>query len=249
MSDEIPTPDDESAAGTTAAPAAPDASQTAGPVATLTEAPVAVAHPSPPAEPVTFRSKFLAPLLVPIGVAATILFYVLNVSRVFLASEGALAVTYAAIITVAILAGGSALAAAPKLRSSSLTLILGGGFLLLLMGGLISIGAASPKIAGGPVQCAPIKQKLTITAGVNNTLTFTPNTPTAKAGCIQITFVIAFSSHSFQFDDPTAANAFQQLNANQKTWAGILPAGKWAFHCTVDGHAAAGMTGTLTVTS
>src|SRR6476469_1350523 len=111
------------------------------------------ALPAQPAEQITFRSKFLLPLLVPIGVAATIIFYVLNVSRIFLASQNALAVTYATIITVLILAGGSALASAPKLRSSSLTLMLGGGFLILLMGGLISIGAASPKGESGPVQC------------------------------------------------------------------------------------------------
>jgi plastocyanin len=208
---------------------------------------VAPAHPSAPADRITFRSKFLAPLLVPIGVAATIVFYVLNVSRVFLASEGALAVTYATIITVFILAGGSALAASPKLRSSSLTLILGGGFLLLLMGGLISIGAASPKVASGPVQCAPIAQKLAITAGANGALRFTPQDSSVKAGCIQITLAID-GSHTLQFDTPAAANAFQQLTVDQKSWAGVLPAGKYDFHCSVDGHAAAGMVGTLTVT-
>jgi plastocyanin len=238
MSDETPTPADEPAN---------DAPEVAGDVATIADAPVEPAHPVP-AAPVTFRSKFLAPLLVPLGVAATIVFYVLNVSRVFLASEGALAVTYAAIITVAILAGGSALAASPKLRSSSITLMLAGGFLLLLMGGLISIGAASPKTAGGPVQCAPIKEKLTVQAGFGGGLDFNPKTPTAKAGCIQITLDIVNGGHTFQFDDAAAAGAFEQLTADQKSWAGVLPAGKFAFHCTVDGHAAAGMTGTLTVT-
>src|SRR5205814_9253447 len=98
-------------------------------------------------------------------------------SRVFLASEGALAVTFASVITVAILAGGSALAAVPKLRSSTLTLMLGGGFLLLLMGGLISIGAASPKVASGPTQCAPVAQKLTIDAGAGGALRFAPQDP------------------------------------------------------------------------
>jgi plastocyanin len=239
MSDETPTPEAEPATET------PDAG---GDVATIVEAPVAVESSAAPAQRVTFRSKFLMPLLVPLGVAATIVFYILNVSRVFLAVGGSVAVTYAAIITVLILAGGSALAATPKVRSSSVTLIIGGAFLLLLMGGLISIGAASPKTASGPVQCAPIKQTLNIVAGANNALAFTPNTLTAKAGCIQI--AVKFEgSHTLQFDDPSAANAFPQLGVDESTWAGILPAGSYKFHCTIDGHAAAGMVGTLTVTS
>ncbi|HEX3866996.1 MAG TPA: hypothetical protein VHV78_09595, partial [Gemmatimonadaceae bacterium] len=49
---------------------------------------VAVSDPvelaAPPAR-VTFRSKFLMPLLVPLAVAATMIFFILNVSRVFLA--------------------------------------------------------------------------------------------------------------------------------------------------------------------
>jgi plastocyanin len=247
MSDETPT-SEEPATETPDADAAatPD---TGGDVATIVDAPVAVEAAAAPVEQVTFRSKFLMPLLVPLGVAATIIFYILNVSRVFLAVGGSIAVTYAAVITIVILAGGSALAASPKVRSSSVTLIMGGSLLLLLMGGLISIGAASPKTASGPVQCAPIKQTLKIQAGVGGGLVFAPKTPSIKTGCIQITLDIVNSSHTFQFDDATAANAFEQLTADQKSWAGVLPPGKYAFHCTVDSHAAGGMVGTLTVTS
>jgi plastocyanin len=235
MSDETPTPVEERPAGETSdVPAVPGE-------------PGVPDHPSPLAEPVTFRSKFLAPLLIPIGVAATIVFYVLNVSRIFLASESALAVTFASFITILILAGGSALAASPRLRSSSVTLMLGGGFLVLLMGGLISIGAASPEKASGPVECKPVKQKLTIVAGVGGSLRFSPQDPTVKAGCIDLSIVID-GSHTLQFDTPTAANAFRLLGVDQKTWAGTLPAGKYPFHCTIDAHAASGMVGTLTVT-
>jgi len=95
------------------------------------------------------------------------------------------------------------------------------------MGGLISIGAASPRAAGGPLQCAPIKQKLTIQAGVGGINRYGQSALAAKAGCIQITLDIVSGSHSFQFDDATAANAVQQLNANQKSWAGVLPAGQY----------------------
>jgi plastocyanin len=239
MSDETTTVTDEPAES-------PDAPEAAAP--TVPAVPDANAHPAVPAEPITFRSKFLMPLIVPILVAATIVFYVLNVSRVFLATGDAVAVGWASVITVAILAGGSALAASPRLRSSSLTLILGGAFLFLLMAGLISIGAASPTKASGPVQCAPVKATLPIKAGVGSALTFTPSTETVKAGCVQISLAIVAGAHTLQFDGGAAAQAFPLLDATQKSWAGTLPAGKYAFHCTTPGHAAAGMVGTLTVT-
>ena len=144
--------------------------------------------------------------------------------------------------------GGSALAAAPKLRSSSITLMIGGAFLLLLMGGLISIGAASPKTASGPVQCAPITSKIALVAGANGALRFTPDNPSSKAGCIQIT-VTFDGTHTLQFDDPSAANVFPLLDTNQKSWAGKLAPGSYKFHCTIPTHETAGMVGTLTVTS
>jgi plastocyanin len=249
MSDETPTPaDDQPAPEATDTPAETESPEAA--VATIEPAatPVVSDHAQPPAEPVTFTRKFLLPLVVPVGVAATIIFYVLNVSRVFLASGGALAVTYATIITISILAGGSALAASPKLRSSSLTLMLGGAFLVLLMAGLISIGAASPKAASGPVQCTPVKNKISIDAGAGNTLRFTfPDGDTIKAGCDQISLVLT-GTHTLLFDTPPAANAFPELGVNDKSWAGQLPPGAYKFHCTIDGHEAAGMVATLTVT-
>lgn len=244
MSDETPTPaDDQPAPETSEASESPDAA-----VATIEPAatPVVPDHALPPAEPVTFTRKFLLPLLIPVGVAATIIFYVLNVSRVFLASGGSLAVTYASIITVSILAGGSALAASPKLRSSSLTLMLGGGFLLLLMGGLISIGAASPEAASGPVQCKPVTSKLTIDAGPALLYSF-PNGATVKAGCVDLTLALD-GSHTLLFDTPAAADAFPELTVNEKTWAGKLVPGEYKFHCTIPTHEAAGMVATLTVT-
>jgi uncharacterized cupredoxin-like copper-binding protein len=113
---------------------------------------------------------------------------------------------------------------------------------------MISIGAASPNVASGPTQCAPVKQTVSLQAGENNTLTFTPNKLTAKAGCVKI--AVKFDgTHTLQFDSGVAANTFPTLDENQPDWAGNLPAGTYPFHCTIQGHAAAGMVGTLTVTS
>jgi hypothetical protein len=217
--------------------------------AVATQEHAAPAEHGEPAEPVTFTRKFLLPFLIPIGVAATIIFYVLNVSRIFLASQDALAVTWAAIVTIAILGGGSALAASPKLRSSSLTLILGFGFLVLLMGGLISIGAASPKGESGPTQCTPVNSKLTIDAGNgSNPLRYTfPSGNSVKAGCIDLTLKLT-GSHTLQFDAAPASTAFPELNVGELAWAGTLPPGEYNFHCTIPGHEAAGMVATLVVT-
>jgi uncharacterized cupredoxin-like copper-binding protein len=114
------------------------------------------------------------------------------------------------------------------------------------MGGLISIGAASPKTASGPVQCTPVTSVVNVTAGANGALRFTPQALTAKAGCVAIK-VTFDGTHTLQFDDAAAANVFPLLDVNLKTWAGKLPAGTYKFHCTIQGHEAAGMVGTLTV--
>jgi plastocyanin len=195
----------------------------------------------------TFRSKFLVPLLVPLAVAAAIVFYVLNVSRIFLANDDTLAVVFASVITVLILGGGTALAASAKLRGSSLTLMVGGALLVLLLGGMISIGAASPTAASGPKQCTPITSKVVTVAGEHNAPRFTPAKLTAKAGCIRLT-VKFDGSHTLQFTSGVAANAFPTLDQNHPSWAAVLPAGTYSFECTIPTHAASGMVGTLTVT-
>jgi plastocyanin len=194
----------------------------------------------------TFRSKFLVPLLVPLAVAAAIVFFVLNVSRIFLANDEALALVFAAVITVLILGGGTLLAASPKVRGSSLTLLVGGALLVLSLGGMVTIGAASPSVASEPQQCKPA-QALSIVAGANGISLFTPPRLTAKAGCIRIT-VTFDGTHTFQFESGAAANVFPTLDHNQTSWAARLPAGKYPFECTIPGHAAGGMRGTLTVT-
>ena len=84
--------------------------------------------------------------------------------------------------------------------------MIGGGFLVLLMAGLISIGAASPEGESGPVQCTPVTSKLTIDAGAN-ARSSSSRTPSAKAGCIQITLDFD-GAHTLQFDDRCAAAAF-----------------------------------------
>lgn len=115
----------------------------------------------------------------------------------------------------------------------------------------VATGAGARSSTLGPrsqVQCTPVQEKLTIDAGKDGALTFDPSTPTAKAGCIQITLEVSGSSHTLQFDTPAAVAAFPQLTASENSWAGTLPPGEYSFHCTVDGHATAGMVGILTVT-
>jgi uncharacterized cupredoxin-like copper-binding protein len=244
MSDETPTPEAPDASDTT------EAAATEAPATEVVPVPVAAAeltHATVAVERPTFRSKFLMPLIVPIAVAATIIFYVLNVSRIFLANDDTLAVVFASIITVVILGGGSALAASPKLRSSSLTLMTGGVLLVLLLGGMISIGAASPNVASGPAQCTAVTSKVTTTAGAGGALKFTPSQLTAKAGCVKVT-VTFDGTHTFEFTQGAASTVFPTLNQSQNSWAANLPAGKYPFECTIPGHASAGMVGVLTVT-
>ena len=107
---------------------------------------------------------------------------------------------------------------------------------------------ASSLDPGSRVQCTPVQEKLTIEAGKDGALRFDPDAPTVKAGCIQITLELSSGSHTLQFDAPPASDAFPDLTVNDKSWAGTLPPGAYKFHCTIPGHEASGMVGTLTVT-
>src|SRR4051812_38944987 len=94
-------------------------------VATIATQPTETAHP--------YRERYLVPFLFPLMIVVGVVFYVLNVSRLFLASKGTAALVLASVMTVLILFGAAALAAAPKMRTSSLGLILVG--VLVVIGG------------------------------------------------------------------------------------------------------------------
>lgn len=202
------------------------------------------------------------PVLLPIVIVGTVLFWVLNLSRVLLASNGSDgwgSVLAGGIITVAILGGAAAFAAAPKLRSSSLGMIVAGFCALVLLGGLVTISAADKKEGGeeGAASAAPTGPAVGKVETASSNLKFVPKEleapfdASASETVIEIDVDNQEGAHTFVFEDPTVKWDKLSLDATQKYSgkAGFPKEGTYTFFCDIPGHRAAGMEGTIDVTS
>ena len=91
---------------------------------------------------------------------------------------------------------------------------------------------------------------LSLSANPEGQLTYSTTTLTAKAGKVSITFTnMASLSHNLTVASSSGAQvgATETFQGGSKTLALNLTAGTYKFFCTVPGHRAAGMEGTLTV--
>src|SRR5205809_3538368 len=79
------------------------------------ESPAELEAGPPAVDPV--RDRLLLPIALPLLSMVAVFLYVVNLSRVFLASGENTSVLVGTIVTVAILAGGAAISASPRLRS------------------------------------------------------------------------------------------------------------------------------------
>ena len=91
---------------------------------------------------------------------------------------------------------------------------------------------------------------LSLSANPEGQLKYSTTTLTAKAGKVSITFTnMASLSHNLTVASSSGAQmgATESFQGGSKTLALNLTAGTYKFFCTVPGHRAAGMEGTLTV--
>jgi hypothetical protein len=103
-----------------------------------------------PTAPDPVRDRLVLPLLLPLAAMLAVFLFVVNISRVFLASGENTSVVIGTIVTVGILAGGAAISASPRLRSSTLVMMLAGLMIFVLSAGLLSLGPSEEeKSAGG----------------------------------------------------------------------------------------------------
>lgn len=212
-------------------------------------APVSNAHP--------YRERWLFPLLFPLAIVVGVIFYALNISRIFLASKGSAAVIIAAVVTVAILFGAAALSSAPRMKTSSIGLITIGALVVILGGGWLNIGHSEQKKEAAVQLGAPVGE-VTIDAlpalkfdPSKVQVAFDPANPTQTVIAVTLQDAGA-GQHTLAFDDPTVIwNTIPEVNAagDKKTEKAGFPAeGDYGFHCTIPGHKEAGMVGTMTVT-
>jgi plastocyanin len=104
---------------------------------------------------------------------------------------------------------------------------------------------SNPAAAGGGAGHA-----LSLSANPEGQLKYSTSTLTAKAGKVSITFTnMASLSHNLTVASSSGAQmgATESFQGGSKTLALNLTAGTYKFFCTVPGHRAAGMEGTLTV--
>jgi uncharacterized cupredoxin-like copper-binding protein len=194
----------------------------------------------------TYGDRYIFPALVPLVSVAVIIFYVINVSRVFLSGKGTIAIVTASAITIAILVFAAAISSAVKMRSQSLAIFIAVCGLAVMLAGYITVGHAQEKTAAAVVACKPITTTIKVDASAS--LKFNGTTFTAKAGCVSIVYG-GSPGHTLAFDPPGPSGP--TLNSDGTggpgTFAWTFTPGNYVFYCTVPGHRQAGMQATLVV--
>lgn len=211
------------------------------------ESPAELEAGPPTVDPV--RDRLLLPIALPLLSILAIFLYVVNLSRVFLASGENTSVLVGTIVTVAILAGGAAISASPRLRSSTLVMALAGFMVLILSAGLLSLGPSEEKKAAGggfkPPAGPPVA---TLEVDALPSLSFQAKEFSVPAGVIQINYVdqAAGASHTLVFTDPKFSGFQLAVPQGPKTGKVDLKPGTYTIYCTIPGHRAAGMQATVT---
>jgi hypothetical protein len=213
---------------------------------------------STPSQAHPYRDRYLYPFVFPLMAVVALVFYVLNISRIFLATKGTGAIVIAASITVLILFGATLLSSATQMRSSSIGLIVVGVLAVVSIGGWVVLGHSEQK-KEKTITLGPPVGKIDVTA--EQSLKFTPsgtiNVPFDPAGLggytvIQINYHDGppGGTHTFDFDDPTVVWKSIQIQSSGEVVtenAGFPKAGNYVFYCAIPGHRAAGMQGTINV--
>ncbi|MCC6339761.1 MAG: hypothetical protein IT197_07310, partial [Acidimicrobiia bacterium] len=197
----------------------------------------------------TTRDRLLFPLILPVAVLAVVLFFVLNVSRVFLAVHGNLPVIIATIVTLAILGGAAWISATPSARSGSLSVLMIGVAFLVLISGLTVLGHSqekkAPKAAGPKAPTGPYINTLEVDALAS--LSFQAKEFTVPPGINRINYIDKGGTHTLLFDEPQFSYFRLAVPEGPATGKVDLPAGKYTIFCDVPGHRAAGMWADLKV--
>jgi plastocyanin len=211
------------------------------------EAPAALEAGPPAVDPV--RDRLLLPIALPLLSMLAVFLYVVNLSRVFIASGENVSVLVGTIVTVGILTGGAAISATPRLRSSTLVMGLAGFMVLILSAGLLSLGPSEEKgeASGGFKQpTGPPVATLEVDALPSLSFQATEFSITPP-GITQINYNDLGGTHTLLFTDPKLSGFQLAVPQGPKTGKVDLKPGTYTIYCSIPGHRAAGMQATVNV--
>jgi len=189
--------------------------------------------------------QYVEPYLMPIAIVATLVFWVLNVSRILFGLQGMGAMIILAVVVLAELA---AFLGAPEIKSSPAALLTSGILVLVLASGLVTMGVAG-KGSGAPVvSLGPAVATVKVESG---NLYFKPKTlGPVPPGVIRIDVNNVSGAHTLVFEDPAVEveKKISMISPGALSGKAKLPtAGDYVFFCDIPGHRASGMEGVLTV--
>lgn len=196
------------------------------------------------------RDRLILPLVIPLGAIVVVLFYVLNVSGVFLSSKTHTpAIIAGTLITVGILAGAALISAMPRARTGSLTMFLAGLGIVLLMAGLATLGARQEKkegaVGGYRAPTGPAMSSLSVDALA--TIKFQAKDFTVPPGVIQVRYNDLGGTHTLDFDKPQLSGFELDVPGGPTQGKVDLASGDYTIFCNIPGHRQLGMEATVHV--
>ncbi|MCZ7530578.1 MAG: hypothetical protein M5U31_09695 [Acidimicrobiia bacterium] len=193
------------------------------------------------------RERLLVPIMIPALVVVIVAFVAINVSRIFLATAGAVAVGIAIALMVGIMALAAWLSANERLRSSTASIMAVAALFLVLSAGLTTLGAAEGEGGEeGGLDALPVDSAIEVDAG---NFFLTPKPDLAPPGVIEFTYVNTEPGlHTLLIEeDPTFGPL--TIDGPDATDVGNaqLEAGAYTLFCDIPGHRQQGMETTITI--
>jgi hypothetical protein len=202
------------------------------------------------------KDRLLLPLLLPLLSMAAVALLAINVSRVLLAGDSDSALAIGITLLLTILIGATIMSAMPRAKTSSLVVTVMVGLFVVAMAGLIALGPSLDDGQGGVANPnifvpGPAASTVDVVAGPGLTFDGITSAPwfnaDATGGVVAINYSGA-TGHTLAIQDPKYNGFELGTDAGAKRSGNVkLEPGTYTIYCTVPGHEAAGMHGTITV--
>jgi plastocyanin len=170
----------------------------------------------------------------------------------FLSAHGNLPVVIGTTIMLVVLIGAAVLSAGERLQTPTVVLLTSVFLLVLAFSGWITLGHSEVK--GGEAATLPpdlvTTQTVKIVAAPGGNLAFAPDALDVQTGLVKFEIEWAAPGHTFAFHEDTTMFAELEDSGPGTTTSGVAyfgEPGEYTFYCSISGHEAAGMFGTVTV--